>query len=89
MLDIGRVQVERHRLPLHKRMHTSEDRVERPVELAEVAEAEAAQEAAERRRLRQPVTAQKLLRRIAAQQRDVVETLAAGDQRLAQAEDRL
>jgi DNA-binding transcriptional regulator YbjK len=35
------------------------------------------------------VTAQKLLRRITAHKRNVVEALAAGDQRLAQAEDRL
>jgi hypothetical protein len=35
------------------------------------------------------VTAQKLLRRISPQNRDIVQTLAAGYQRLAQAEDRL
>jgi hypothetical protein len=89
MLDVGRVQVERHRLPLEQRMHAREQPVERAVELADVAEAEAAQKPAERRRLRQPVTAQKLLRRVAAQQRDVVQALAASDQRLAQPEDRL
>ena len=83
MLDIGRVEVERHRLPLEQRMDTREQLVERPVELAEVAEAEAAQKTTQRRRLRQTVTAQKLLRRIAAQERDVVEALAARDQRLA------
>jgi hypothetical protein len=70
-------------------MHAAKQLIERPVELADVTEAEAAQEAAERRRLRQAMTAQKLLRRIAAQQRDVVEALTARDQRLAQAEDRL
>jgi len=89
VLDIGRVQVERRRLPIEQRMHPGEHLVERPVELADVPQAEAAQKAAERRRLRQPVTAQKLLRRIAAHQRDVVEALAARDQRLAQTEDRL
>ena len=67
-------------------MHTRKQLVERPVELAEVAEAEAAQEPTERRRLRQPVPAQQLLRGIGAQQRDIVEALAARDQRLAQAE---
>jgi hypothetical protein len=36
-------------------MHLSEQLVERPVELAEMTEAEAAQKAAKRRRLRQPV----------------------------------
>ena len=70
-------------------MHTLEQLVEGPVELANVAEGKPAQKTAERRRLRQPVTAQKLLRRIAAQQRNIVEALAARDQRLTQAEDRL
>ncbi len=89
VLDVGRVQVERHRFPIEQRMHAREQLLECPVELADVAETEAAQKAAERRRLRQPVTAQKLLRRIAAQKRDVVKALAAGDQRLTQPEDRL
>ncbi len=89
VLDVGCVQVERHRLPIKQRMHTREDLVERPVELAEVAEAEAAQKAAERRRLGQPVPAQQRLRRIGSQQRDVVEAFPAGDQRLAQTEDHL
>jgi hypothetical protein len=70
-------------------MHASEQLVERPVELADVTEAEAAQKAAERRRLWQPMTAQKFLGRVGPQKRDIVEALAAGDQRLAQAEDRL
>ena len=89
MLDVGRVQVERHRLPLKQRMRTRKQVVECPVELADMTEAEAAQKAAERCRLRQTVTAQKLLRRIAAQKRNVVEALPASDQRLAQTEDRL
>jgi hypothetical protein len=89
MLDVGRVDVERHRLPVEQRMHTREQLVECPVELADVTEAEAAQKTAERRRLGQPVTAQKLLRRVGPHQRDVVEALAASDQRLTQAEDRL
>src|SRR3972149_2951573 len=75
--------------PPHKRVHTREQLLERPVELADVTEAEAAQKAAERRRLRQTMTAQKLLRRIAAKKPNVGEALAADDQRLAQAEDRL
>jgi len=62
MLDVGRVQIERHCLPIEQRMHASEQLVERPVELADVTEAEAAQKAAERRRLGQTMTAQKLLR---------------------------
>jgi len=66
MLDVGRVQIERHRLPPHKRMHAREQLVQGPVELADMAETEAAQKPAERGRFRQPVTAQKLLRRIAA-----------------------
>ena len=83
MLDIGRVEVERHRLATEQRMHACEHRVERPVELAEMAEAEAAQEPAQRRRLWQTMTAQQLLRGIAAQERNVVEALPARDQRLA------
>ncbi len=89
MLDVGRVEVERHRFAIEQRMHTRKQLVERPIELADMAETEATQKAAQRRRLRQPVTAQKLLRRITAQQRHVVEALTARDQRLAQAEDRL
>ena len=89
VLDVGRVQVERHRLPIQQRLHARKQLVERPVELADVTEVEAAQKAAERRRLGQPVTAQQLLRRVGPQNRDVVEAVATGDQRLAQAEDRL
>jgi hypothetical protein len=70
-------------------MHARKQLVERPVELADVTEAEAAQKAAERRRLGQPVPAQQLLRRVGPQKRDIVEALAAGNQRLAQAQDRL
>ena len=70
-------------------MHAREQLIERPVELAEMAERETAQETPERRRLRQPMTAQQLLRRVGAQQCHVVEALAARDQRLAQAQDRL
>ena len=89
LLDVGGVQVERHRLPLEQRLHARKQPVERPVQLADVAETETAQEPAERRRLGQTMTAQELLRRIGAQQRDIVEALAAADQRLAQAENRL
>src|SRR6266849_1364718 len=89
VLDVGRIEIERHRLPTEQRMHARKQLVERPVELTDMAEAEAAQKPAERRRLGQTVTAQKLLSRIAAQKRDVVEALTAGDQRLTQAEDRL
>src|SRR6266542_1421745 len=89
MLDVARVQVERDRLPLEQRMHPGAQLIERPVELAEMAERETAQETPERRRLRQTMTTQQLLRRIGAQQRNVVEALAARDQRLAEREDRL
>jgi hypothetical protein len=89
VLDVGRIQIERHRLPIEQRMHAREQLVERPVELTDMTEAEAAQKASQRRRLGQPVTAQKLLRRVGPQQRHVVEALTAGDQRLAQAQDRL
>jgi hypothetical protein len=89
MLDIGCIQVERDRLPIEQRMHASEQLVECPVELADMTEAEAAQKAAQRRRLGQAVTAQKLLRRIGTQQCDIIEALAAGDQRLAERKDRL
>lgn len=89
VLDVGRIQIERHRLPIEQRVHAREHLVERPVELTDMTEAEAAQKASQRRRLGQPVTAQKLLRRVGQQQRHVVEALTASDQRLAQAQDRL
>src|SRR2546430_15894192 len=89
MLDIGRLQIERPPLPLEQGVHTRKQRLERPIELADVTEAEAAQKTAERRRLRQTVATQTLLRRIAAQKRHIVEALATRDQRLAQTEDRL
>jgi hypothetical protein len=49
---------------------------------ADVADVETPQEAPQRRRLRQTVAAQPLLRPIGAQRPRVVQTVAAGDQRL-------
>ena len=57
MLDIGRVEIERHRFPIELRMHTGEHLVEGPVELADVTETEATQKTTHRRRLRQAMTA--------------------------------
>jgi len=88
-LDVARVEVERHRLPLEQAVHASEEVVERAVELAEVPERETTQEAPERRRLGQGVAPQLLLGRVGAQQGDVLEAVAAGDQRLAEREDHL
>jgi hypothetical protein len=68
------VQIERDRLPIEQRLHARKQLVKRPIQLADVAETEAAQKAAERCRLRKPVPAQKLLRRVPTQQRDIVET---------------
>jgi hypothetical protein len=89
MLDVTRVQIERHRLPVEQRMRTRKQLVEHAIQLRDVAEREAAQEATERRRFRKSVPAQKLPRRIAAQQRDVLQALAAPNQRLHQRQNRL
>jgi hypothetical protein len=89
MLDQGRVQIERHRLPLEERMHARKQLVERALEPADVAQAEAAQKPADRGRVGQTMTPQQRLRGVRPQQRDVLEALAACDQRLAQPEDRL
>lgn len=89
VLDQRRVEVERRLRTLEQRMDAGEELVERAVELAEMAEREAAQEAPERGRVRKPVAAEGLLGAVATQEVDVVETLASGDQRLAEGEDRL
>lgn len=65
-------------------MHTHKQLLERPLELTQMPEIEARQKAAERRRIRDRVPAQLLLCAVGAQQRGIVEALAAGDQRLAQ-----
>src|SRR5438093_5087719 len=46
-LDQRRVEIERHRLPLEQRMHARKQLLERPLELADVAEVEAGQETAQ------------------------------------------
>lgn len=84
MLDQRRVEIERDHRPLEQRMDAPKQLLQGALELADVAKVEAAEEAAERRRIRHRVTAQLLLSRIAPQERRVVETLAARDQRLAQ-----
>ena len=90
MLDIARVEVERHLLAaLDQRVHAREQLIERTVQLADVPEREAAQEAAECGRVGQAMPAQGRLRLISAQQRKIVEALAARDQRLAEGEHRL
>jgi hypothetical protein len=84
VLDQGRVQVERHRLPPEQRLHTPKQAVKSAVELTDVTEVEAREKPPQRGRVRHRVTAQLLLRRVGTQQRRIVETLAADDQRLAQ-----
>ena|SRR5215216_1060299 len=70
-------------------MNAREELVEHFVELREMAEVEAAQEAPERRRIGQAVAAQALLRSVRAREPCVVEAIAAGDQRLADRKRRL
>lgn len=89
VLDVARVEVRRHPLAHDERVDPGEEEIERPVELADVPEREAAQETAQRRRVGDGMAAQLLLRLIAAHHHRVVETLAARDQRLAEGEDRL
>jgi hypothetical protein len=84
VLDQGRVQVERHRLPPEQRLHTPKQAVKSAVELTDVTEVEAREKPPQRGRVRHRVTAQLLLRRVGTQQRRIVEILAADDQRLAQ-----
>jgi hypothetical protein len=84
MLDQRRVEIERHRLPPKQRMHARKQLLEGTVELAQMPEVEARQEAAERGRIRHRVATQQRLRAVSAKQRRVVEALAARDQRLAQ-----
>src|SRR6266508_5672867 len=84
MLDQGRVEIERDRFPLEQRMHPRKQLLERPVELAQMPKVEARQKAAERRRIGHRMASQLLLRRVAAKQRCIVETLTARDQRLTQ-----
>src|SRR6266540_786160 len=84
VLDQRRVEVERDRLPVEQRVDTSKELIESTVELADVAETEARQEAAERRRVGHRVATKPLLGRVATKQRRVVETLSPGDQRLAE-----
>jgi hypothetical protein len=66
-----------------------EGSVEGAVELPEVAEPQAPKKAAERRRIGQSLATEELLGGVGAHERDVVEILAAGDERLAEAADRL
>src|SRR3990170_7247427 len=86
VLDEGRVEVERHLLALEQRADAGEEPVEGAVELADVAEVEARQKAPERRRVGDRVAAQLLLGCVGAQERRVLEALAARDQRLAERE---
>jgi hypothetical protein len=89
VFDQRRVNVESHLLTLDERVDAGEELVEGAVELAEVAKPEAAQETPERGRVGEAVPAQRRLRFIRAQERCVVKTLAADDQRLAEGERRL
>ena len=88
MLDERRVEVERHLLALKERADAGEEQIEGAVELADVAELKLA-------RKRPSVVgsgtaaAELLLGCVGAQERRVVEALAARDHHLAEGEDRL
>jgi hypothetical protein len=79
-------RVERHLLALEERADAGEEPVEGAIELADVAEVEARQEAPERRRIGDRVAAELLLGGVGAQDGRVFEALAARDQRLAERE---
>jgi uncharacterized tellurite resistance protein B-like protein len=90
VLDERRVEIERDLLAARKqRPDTREEMIKRPVQLADMAEREASQEAPERARLGQAVAAQRRLRLIRTQKANILQALAAGDHRLAEGEDRL
>src|SRR5712692_9695959 len=86
VLDERRVEVERHLLALEQRADAGEEPVEGAIELADVAEVEARQEAPESGRVGDSVAAELLLGCVGAQDRRVLETLATRDQRLAERE---
>ena len=90
VFDVGRIEVERQLLaPLEHVVDAREGLLERTVELPDVPQREATQETTERGRVGKTVTAEELLGGVGAQERHVVEALAAHDERLAQGEDRL
>src|SRR5262249_39675660 len=83
VLDEGGVEVKRDLFADLQGVDTREQPLKRAIELPEVPEAEAAQEAPQRRRLGQAVAAERRLGLIGAQHLDVVQALTARDQRLA------